>query len=105
MRIGWTSDWQAWQRTVWSCATCLEVAEDGQALEFVSEELRGEGESLSPRSSSELEAVKKTWRHLRAARGPGLCPGGGEEDFDKDPSVSEVGRPVLKEDGVFAAVR
>ena len=37
--------------------------------------------------------MKKTWRHLRAARGPKLCPGGGEEDFDKDPSISEVGRP------------
>ena len=21
--------WQAWQRTAWSCVTCLEVAEDG----------------------------------------------------------------------------
>ncbi|CAJ1327711.1 unnamed protein product [Effrenium voratum] len=64
MRIGChggrrTSDWQAWQRTAWSCVTCLEVAENGQALEFVSEELRGERESLSPRSSSELEAGEK----------------------------------------------
>ena len=38
---------------------CVEVAEDGQALEFVLEELRGERESLSPRSSSELEAGEK----------------------------------------------
>ena len=45
--------------------------------------------------------MKKTWRHLRAARGPGLCPGGVEEDFDKDPRVSEVGRPVLREDKEF----
>ena len=32
---------------------CVEVAEDGQALGFVSEELLGERESLSPRSSPE----------------------------------------------------
>ena len=45
--------------------------------------------------------VEKTWRHLRAARGPKLCPGGGEEDFDKDPSISGVGWPVLSEDKEF----
>ncbi|CAJ1364107.1 unnamed protein product, partial [Effrenium voratum] len=53
------SDWQAWQRTAWSCVTCLEVAEDGQALELVLEELCGERESRSPRSSLELEAGGK----------------------------------------------